>query len=121
MKTCLSRKQRRYGGLRKLRGGLDTIINDLKEKKVTDKMQHAIVLSESDIRKLVRHTVSDTLTSLGIEHNEPHEMQKDFIHLRDMRKTTESMKQKTQMTLLGIFVTSSVAAFWLGIKEYFGS
>lgn len=78
-----------------------------------------IELTDNELREMIRVTVHDTLTHIGVQHSEPLEMQKDFQHLRDWRESTEGVKRKGMMTLVAIFVTSAVAIFVLGIKEYF--
>ena len=83
--------------------------------------EKVVTMTESEVRALVRTTVSETLVSLGVEHSEPFEMQKDFQHLRSVRQSSEAMKKKTQMVLLGIFITSVLATLTVGLKEYFKS
>ena len=80
-----------------------------------------VVMTESEVRMLVRQTVNEVLVSLGVEHETPLEMQKDFSHLRDMRNAKESMAKKTQLTLLGIFIVAVISTFMVGLKEYFKS
>ncbi|MBL4908946.1 MAG: hypothetical protein JKX78_03835 [Alteromonadaceae bacterium] len=78
-----------------------------------------VTLTEAQLRDLIQQTITQTLTTIGVDATDPHKMQKDFIHLREMRESGEAMKKKTQVTLLGIFITGAIAAIALGIKEYF--
>lgn len=81
----------------------------------------AITLTHGELRELTRTLVQETLTQLGVEHNNPLEMQKDFQHLREWRESTDAIKRKGMMTLVGIATTAIIGAIALGVKEYFGS
>ncbi len=70
------------------------------------------------VRETVRQTVNETFIRLGVEVDDPIEMQKDFLHLRDWRVTTDSVKSKTIMTMLGLIVTGGIAAFVIGFKAW---
>ena len=78
-----------------------------------------IKLSNRELDDMIKVTVQHTLTHIGIRHDDPIEMQKDFQHLRDWRKSTEEVKRKGMLTMVGVFITSMVAVIVLGIKEYF--
>jgi hypothetical protein len=68
------------------------------------------------VRETVRQTVNETFVRLGVEVDDPLEMQKDFQHLRDWRETTDSVKKKTMLTAVGIVMTGGIAALVLGLK-----
>ena len=72
-------------------------------------------LTDSELRSVIRLTVNDTLTQLGVDFDKPLEMQKDFQHLREMRTSTEAMKRKGMLTLMGVFIMGIVVA----VKSYF--
>ncbi|MBV1952728.1 MAG: hypothetical protein KUG64_11110 [Cycloclasticus sp.] len=78
-------------------------------------------LTEKDIRGIIRHTVKDTLTQIGIDKENPLEMQKDFQHLREGRVASEMYKDKAKGTLVGVFVTGLLTAVVLGAKEFFSN
>lgn len=88
---------------------------------MTDPAKKVISMTEAEMRLLIRQTVSDTLTSLGIDHGEPHEMQKDFLHLREQRISSDAVKKKFQLTLVVTFLTGIIALIIMGVKEYFKS
>jgi hypothetical protein len=73
--------------------------------------------SVDDLRKLLRETVAETLTSIGISTTDPIEMQKDFQHLREWRVSMENVQRKGILTAVGVVSTGLLAALWLGIKE----
>lgn len=56
---------------------------------------------------------------LGLKVDDPIEVQKDFQHLREWRSTTETLKRKTLLTMLGIVVSGMVGALVMGVKEIF--
>jgi hypothetical protein len=67
--------------------------------------------------KAAQTAVKETLTKLGVDHDDPLEMQADFRWVRDFRKTSAEMRNKSLLALIGILVTGSAAAFWLGLKS----
>ncbi len=75
-------------------------------------------MTPQELRKLIADTVNATLMQLGIEHDDPLEMQRDFQHLRDWRKSTERIKNRTVVTAVGVVVMSVMAALWIGIKQF---
>jgi hypothetical protein len=72
------------------------------------------------IRDSVRQAVDEMLVRLGVEVDDPLEMQKDFQHLRDWRQTTDSMKAKALLAAVGLLATGMMAAAWMGIKSALG-
>ncbi len=78
-------------------------------------------LSEEQVRKIIRETVRNTLTQLGIDYTKPIEMQKDFQYMRELRETSDFVKKKGILILVAIFVTAITSAIALGLKEYFSS
>ena len=81
--------------------------------------ERSVTMTESEVRQLITTTVHDTLTILGIEHKEPLEMQKDFQHLREWRQSSDAIKRKGVMTLVGIAVAAICGAIMVGVKAYF--
>lgn len=70
------------------------------------------------MRAVARMTVDELLIRMGIDVSDPIEMQKDFQHLRDWRTSTESIKKKSVLTLVGILITGMAGALWLGFKSF---
>jgi hypothetical protein len=79
-----------------------------------------ISMNADEVRELMRETVRETLTGLGVKVDDPIEVQKDFQHLREWRETTESIKSKGILAMAGIVASGLVAAAWLGIKQMLG-
>lgn len=76
-----------------------------------------INITEDELRKIVSETVKETLTAIGIQHEDPVEMQRDFTHLRDWRKAVDTARSTSMLTILGILVTGLMGALWLGITS----
>lgn len=77
-------------------------------------------LTSEEARALIREAVRETFLMLGVKVDDPIEVQKDFQHLREWRNTTESIKSKGLLTVMGILVSGMLAALWVGIKEFVG-
>lgn len=76
-------------------------------------------LCHSDIHLIVSQAVEETFLRLGIDAKNPIEMQKDFQHVRQWRKTGEEVKTKTLLTLLGLVITGLGTIVVLGLKSFF--
>lgn len=77
-------------------------------------------LTPEEARALILEAVRETFLMLGVKVDDPIEVQKDFQHLREWRNTTESIKSKGLLTVMGILVSGMLAALWVGIKEFVG-
>lgn len=76
-----------------------------------------VTMSESDLRRIVQETVKETLTSLGVDHKDPFEMQRDFQYLREWRRSSAAIQRKGMLVLVGIFCSGLVAMVWAGFKD----
>lgn len=74
-------------------------------------------LTEAEIEQIVRRTVRQTLTELGVEASDPVRMQRDFQWLRDWRETSESVRRKGLLTIIGILVAGTLGALWMGLQH----
>lgn len=87
-------------------------------------MSDTITLSRQELEELIREQsregVMQALTLMGVDTKNPLEMQRDFQHLREWRTTSESIKSKGLLTIVGILVAGGGAAFWIGLKELIG-
>lgn len=72
---------------------------------------------KEELKLLVAESVRETLIQLGISSHDPIEMQKDMQHLREWRKSMDSVKSKSMLTLLTVVVSGMLAALWVGIKS----
>ncbi len=44
-------------------------------------------------------------------------MQRDFSHVRAWRESTEAIKRKGFLAIVGVIVTGIAGALWLGIRD----
>jgi len=85
--------------------------DDLPERRLEDYYNH------ERQRELIKKTVHETLLSLGLEMNDPIELQKDFQHLREWREASNTLKSHGIMVVIGILLTGLLGAIWIGIKN----
>lgn len=78
-----------------------------------------INITESELKKIVKDSVLETFTLLGIQHTNPVEMQKDFAHLRRWRGAVDTAQSTGFLAAIGILTSGLLAALWLGVKESF--
>ena len=74
-------------------------------------------LTIEDVRESARIAAHEVLTRIGVDAEDPIEMQKDFQHIRTWRLATEKARDRTMLAVLGIIVTGTLAALWVGIKD----
>lgn len=67
-----------------------------------------VAIHPEELRKLIRTTVDETLTKIGINPDQVGEMQRDFIYLRTLRQTHEQVKIKVVMVVVGTLVTATI-------------
>lgn len=73
-------------------------------------------LSHEEVEQAVEQGVVNALIRLGLDASKPIDLQRDFQFLRDLRKSTESVKGKALVTIVGILIAGGLAALWLGLK-----
>jgi len=77
----------------------------------------AVETMKTEMRAVVKETVQETLTQLGVDTNDPIEMQRDFQHLRDWRMAQETIRRKGYLTMVTILVTGFLGLVWVGFKD----
>lgn len=75
-----------------------------------------VLMTEAEIRKIVAETVKETLTRIGIEADDPIEVQKDMQHLRAWRESVATVKRQGLITAIGILTAGVIGALWLAVK-----
>ena len=73
-------------------------------------------MTEHEIRKIVAETVDQTLTRLGVDTENPIELQRDLQHLRDWRLAAAAIKRQGLISAVGIIVAGILGLMWLGLK-----
>lgn len=74
-------------------------------------------MCDEELETLIQNTVHATLTQLGIDQENPLEMQRDFQWMRRWRQASESLPKAGIVAVLGVFVTGMCAALWIGFKS----
>ena len=69
-------------------------------------------MTEDEIKKIVTVTVSETLLKMGVNADDPIEAQKDFMHLRSWRQSTEAVKRQSMLAAIGIVTAGMLALIW---------
>jgi hypothetical protein len=82
--------------------------------------RQSITMTEDQLRSVIQDTVKETFLRLGVQVDDPLEMQKDFQHLREWRVTTQGMKTKAMLAAVGLLVTGLAASAWLGLQHSLG-
>lgn len=80
---------------------------------------HHVTMTQNELQELIALSVRQTLVQLGIDGDNPIEMQRDFQHLREWRKAGEDLRSKGLMTLWGLFIAGAVALLLVGVKNWF--
>lgn len=73
-------------------------------------------LSRDDAEYLIKHTVKETLTSMGVDTSDPMEMQRDFQALREWRLMRNAIQSRGILTVIGLLASGVVAGLVMGIK-----
>ena len=77
-----------------------------------------VVLTREELRQVVKESVHETLTTIGVDPSNPIEMQKDFQHLREWRESMKTIKNRSMLTIVGVVTTGIIAALWIGFKDF---
>lgn len=73
--------------------------------------------SDDELRQIVRLTVQETLLSLGVDVEEPLEVQKDFQHLRAWRESADTVKRQGLVTAIGVLVMGGLGLIWAALHK----
>ncbi len=72
---------------------------------------------KDEIRDIIRETVKETLRGLGVDTSHPLEVQADLRSLREWRTAMRSIRRNAFLAFIGIVVSGTCAAVWIGIKH----
>lgn len=73
-------------------------------------------MDEREVRRIVSEAVTETLTRIGIEADDPLEVQKDMQHLRAWRESVTTVKRQSLVTAIGILSAGILGAIWMALK-----
>jgi len=71
-----------------------------------------------DDHETVKIIVSETLSALGFDMSQPHEIQQDIAWIRKMRQAGEGAWKIGITAFFGITVPAACYAMWEGIKHF---
>ena len=74
-------------------------------------------IKEEDLKKLISSTVEETLVRIGVETNNPMEVQRDLQHLRSWRQSIEAIKRQSMLAAIGVFTAGILALIWQTIRN----
>lgn len=76
-------------------------------------------MTEAEIRRVVRDTVRETLTTLGLDAHAPDavlDLQRDFAFLRRTRVGGEELARKTRLAAMGMALSGFAYLLWEGLR-----
>lgn len=73
-------------------------------------------MTEAEVKKIVAEAVSETLLKLGIEADDPLEVQRDHQFLRGWRQSTEKVKDKSIATAVALVVSGFLGLIYMAFK-----
>lgn len=73
-------------------------------------------MNEAEVKRIVAETVEQTLLTLGVDTDDPIELQKDLAHLRAWRQAKETVVRQGLITAIGVIVAGGLGLLWLGMK-----
>jgi len=76
----------------------------------------AIHLTRGELRTLMQEAVQDAFLKIGVDSDDPIEMQKDFQHLREWRMAVATFRTRGVLTMLALLISGCAAALWIGFK-----
>ena len=92
----------------------------MEEQELRDLIREELEASRAPttvaVADAVRLAVQETLVTMGMDATDPLQLQKDMAFIRELRETSEKVKSRGLLVLMGILVTALASAVWLGIK-----
>lgn len=77
-------------------------------------------LSEKEIQDIVDKAIEAYLVRMGIESEDPRDMQSDMIFIRKFRQTTEAISSKIVMVIVGVATLAGIGGIWMAIRKVLG-
>ena len=76
-------------------------------------------MEKHEVEKVVEDTVEQVLEKFGLNPDDVHEAQRDFIYLRNQRVSHEKVSFRIRMVIWGMVVTGIVSLTIMGFKDFF--
>src|ERR1700759_2046681 len=89
------------------------------KKVVAEVLAEQKRLHNNEVDEGVLKTLTQMLTTYGIEEDNRAEMRADLLHLRRWRKASETIEKTTWRTMVTVLVTGALGLLWLGIQSKF--
>lgn len=93
---------------------------DLLREILRTELEAGVHIDEDELRRVCQSAVTETLTSLGLQPEDPRAMQRDLQFLRELRETAEAVRRKGILVLVGALIAAGLAALWAGIRALLG-
>lgn len=77
-----------------------------------------VTLTRKELQGLISESVHETLQGLGIEPDSVHDMQRDFIFLRELRMTHDKVKSRGLIALVTIMIGGFVTLLVMGLRSW---
>jgi len=79
-------------------------------------MTEVVHLTRDQLKDLMGEAVDDAFLRMGLDTENPLDMQRDMQHLRDWRIAVQSVTSKGMLSVVLLIISGLVAAAWIGIK-----
>lgn len=100
---------------------LTTTMNDEELRAmIREEMEASRQPNMVGVQDAVRMAVQETLISLGMDSASPLALQKDMAFMRELRETSEKVKARGLLILVGMLITALASAVWLGFRASLG-
>lgn len=68
------------------------------------------------VKEATKEVLESTLLALGLDLKQPLEIQKDMLHVRSWRTSTETIKRQGLLTAVIIIVTGLAGLIWAAVQ-----
>lgn len=73
-------------------------------------------MTEAEVKRIVAETVERTLLTLGVDTDDPIELQRDLQMLRDWRLSVSAIKRQGLVTAVGVITVGALGLLWMAIS-----
>ena len=73
-------------------------------------------MNETDIKAIVKTSVHETLIALGVDVDDPMQVQRDFAALRSWRTSLETVRKQGLIAAVGILVAGFMGLLWVALR-----
>lgn len=73
-------------------------------------------MTEEEARTVAREAVHETLQLIGLDVNNPADLQRDFQFMRSWRLSTETVKRQGLISAVTVIVAGILGLIWIAIK-----